>query len=335
MEDVKKLFKEDINFLEYPNWVIDKKSKITLWSVQKENGRYEISSPHGIPTHFDKLVLYFLLHKLPELESSALKVKTSCYEIARGIFPQKKITGSYKFTRIMQSLKKWKAISIIFEGVFFEKNNYIIRGFSIIDEFLLDKETNELFVQFNAAYIKQKNESKFYKLIDFNQYKSLRGALAARLYELLIKNFKEREEWVINFQGLSKKLTFEMRHGSHNYYSSDIIDAIAKAVKEINACTETQISFSYNKKNSSCVFKKAKKNKNMVKPAVIARDQSHPRFTTAKQVVACYNFFNALPDGEKNEIMEQIKRQPFLEFLPDPKERIYVYMVNSKKWQFA
>lgn len=63
MEDVKKLFKEDINFLEYPNWVIDKKSKITIWSVQKENGRYEVSSPHGIPTHFDKLVLYFLLHK--------------------------------------------------------------------------------------------------------------------------------------------------------------------------------------------------------------------------------------------------------------------------------
>ena len=64
MKQQKKMVKEDINFLECPNWVLNRRSHVDSFIIDKPNGRYEIKGLHGLPSHFDKIVLYSLIHKI-------------------------------------------------------------------------------------------------------------------------------------------------------------------------------------------------------------------------------------------------------------------------------
>jgi hypothetical protein len=338
MEEIKKVFKEDINFLEYPNWILDKRNKVNTWVIEKAHGKYEISSLKGLPTHFDKLVLYFLLSKLAEFQFDTLEINTTRYEIARNIFPQKKITGKDKFDRIMTSLRKWKSVAIHFEGVFFEGDSYKIRGFSIIDEYVLDKESKELYIRFNNAYIKQQKETKFYKLINFEQYKKLHKAASARLYEILVKNFKERNEWPINLQALAEKLTFEKREGAKAYYPSDVLKHLKSSINEINKKTDLCIDFKYNKDANICIFKQLKKRKETsiaksdawVPAAKDEANDSKKKKSMEKQLEECLNKFSLLPQEEKDEIRRAIKMNHFYQLQKDDNQRIFSYMTNNK-----
>lgn len=325
MQENKKVFKEDINFLEYPTWVLTTKNKAITWVIEKEKGRYEISSSKGLPNHFDKLLLYFLLYKLLETDFNSTEIKTTRYEIVKNIFNQKKVTGKDKFERVMISLKKWKSVSIHFEGIFYEGDAYRIKGFSIIDEYDLNKETKELYIKLNSAYIKQLKESKFYKLIDFEQYKKFSKAVSARLFEVLIKTFKERNEWVTNIQSLAEKLTFEKRPNAKAYYPSDILRSLKPSINEINKKSDMQIDFKYNKDTNVCIFKKVKKTKEKFVPASKENDEI---IINQKKLKKCLEQFNLLSQEEKDEIMRAIRMDDFLKFQPDDNSRIFSYMTR-------
>ena len=60
--DNKKDIRQDINFLEYPRWVVNSRSTATSLHIENDRGTFDILSPKGIPTHFDNLILYYLLH---------------------------------------------------------------------------------------------------------------------------------------------------------------------------------------------------------------------------------------------------------------------------------
>jgi hypothetical protein len=326
-QENKKIFKEDINFLEYPTWVLSTKNKAVSWVIEKGKGKYEISSLKGLPAHFDKLVLYFLLYKLSENDFNSTEINTTRYEIAKNIFNQKKVTGRDKFERIMISLRKWKTVSIHFEGIFYEGDAYRIKGFSIIDEYEFNKETKELYIRFNNAYIKQLKESKFYKLIDFEQYKKFSKASSARLFEILIKTFKDRNEWVTNIQSLAEKLTFEKRPNAKMYYPSDILRSLKPSINEINKKSDIEIDFKYNSKTGICLFKKVKKAKGLFVPA---EKEDIKKSNKKKQLEDCINQFNLLPQEKQQEIINAIKRDDFLKYQPNDKERIFSYMTRNK-----
>ena len=260
MENTKKMIKEDINFLEYPNWVIDRKNKATQWNIKKNNGEYEILCPLGLPKHFDKIVLYFLLHKLyREKNLDSYLLTTTRHEIAKNVFPYEKAFGTNRYKRIMDSLKKWNSVAINFEGVFYDGDEYRIKSFHIINECTLTPSSGELSIKFNESYVKQLKETKFYMLIDFEQYKKLHKTSSARLYEILVKNYKERNEWAISIQLLAEKLTFEKREGAQGYYPSDVLRYVKPGIQEINKKTDLEIGFNYNKETGICIFKKLKK----------------------------------------------------------------------------
>lgn len=247
----KQTFKEDINFLEWPTWVVKEKTKSKQIIIEKPNGRYELISPLGLPTHFDRLILYSLLYSL---EADSLEVKTSRYKIAKHI--DRKITASHQYTRILNSLKKWQSLSINFSGIFYEGDKHTMRFFSIIDDVIFTEETKELYIKFNQQYIKQIRESKFYKYIDFSIYKKLSTSAGARLYEVLVKNFKDRDTWSIKFHNIAEKLTLEKRTGNSNYFPSDVIAILKSALHEINCKTELKINFNYDSKTKLCSFEK-------------------------------------------------------------------------------
>lgn len=329
-ENMKKI-KEDINFIEYPNWVIDKNNKLSVLTIEKSNGRYEVISPLGLPKHFDKIIYYFLLHKLyREKKFNTYTLKTSRYEIAKDIFGGTHF-GKNIFERILKSIKKWQSISINFDGIFYEKDGYTTRGFSIIDEYCLRKKSGELTLRFNEVYIKQLKESKFYKLIDFEEYKKLHKTTSARLYEILIKNFKERSEWTINLQLLAEKITFEKRPGAKEYYASDILRRLKPGIDEINKKTNLCIEFHYNRETSTCIFKKIENPQNIFIPAKKIRGiKQQQEKALVQQIDECMEQFKMLSVDAQKKIRDEIKKQQFYKFMPNEKARIFTYM-NLKK----
>ena len=80
----------------------------------------------------------------------------------------------------------------------------------------------------------------------------LKRPVSARLYEILIKTFKDRGEWQIGIIKLPEKLTLSER------YPSQILKKLNPAVNEINDNTELKINFNYNKKTHICTFTKVK-----------------------------------------------------------------------------
>jgi len=317
--------------LEYPTWIQNRRNKAKIWTIERPHGRYELGSTYGLPVHFDKLVLGFLQHRLYATNFKNLKIETTRYEIAKNIFSDQSLGGKNKYDRITNSLKKWKALTIFFEGVFFEGESYTMRGFSIIDEFCIDRETKKISIEFNAAYIKHFINTNFYQIIDFNQYKKLHRNSSARLYEILVKTFKGRIEWAINLQLLAKKMTFEKRKDAKGYYPSDIVRSLKPAVKEINKHTDLCIDFKFNKETDTCVFKKLKQKKSVsYSPATksnLPKEKKHE-----KERKAYLKLYETLSDDQKNDILESIKKELFLKYLPDQESRIYAYMSNSKQW---
>lgn len=259
MSKLKKIIKDDANFLEYPNWVIDSRTKGYCWTVKKSRGTYEISGMKGLPNHFDKLVLYSLLHFLYKNRFKTYEVETTRYEIAKAVFEDATKASSNRFNRIMLALERWKSVSIRFEGIFYEGESYTIRGFSIIDSYMLNTATKKLRVRFNEDYIRQLNSSNFYKLIDFDIYRLLSNMIAVRLYELLVKIFKDQAQWRINIESLAEKLTISKRPQSKAYYPSDIIAKLMPALREINEKTELFVNFTYNQEERFCYFNKKNK----------------------------------------------------------------------------
>jgi len=336
----KKVIKDDINFLEYPNWVIDQKTKLQKLSIEKANGKYEITSPHGLPTHFDKIVLYCLLHHLFAVSDNCLELTTTRYALAKSIFGRK-ITDTKQFARIMKALKKWKSLSINFEGIFYADNVYTERYFSIIDDVILNRETKQLYIRFNQQYVLQLQETKFYKLIDFEQYRKLSRSVSARLYEILIKNFKDRDIWTISIKNLAEKLTLEKRSNAKNYYPSDVLAQINPGINEINKKTDLALHFVYDKNQEVCTFKKTTDTFKPAKKDRAKQDHNDDAIKAKAQeqhdqkLAQCLSYFDSLEEDEKNKIINDISRDPFMRFIPEKSAQIFAYLTVNNLLDFA
>lgn len=334
MADDKKFIKDDMNFLEYPNWSIDQRNNLTIWALNKpDGGTYTLTSPKGMPSYFDKKVLYYLMHKMyREQGLETYILKTTRYDIAKNISTDGTVPGKQLYKKIWDSLKKWKSIVIEFQGVFYEYEDYTIRLFNIIDEIKLDKKTGELTVRFSEPYINQQRLSTFYKLIDFEKYKQFNTSTAARLYELLIKSFTSRKTWAINIQLLAAKITLSKRNGVTIYYASDVLRLLRPALKEINNKTDLYIEFAYNKSTKVCVFTKKEKPKEYIPAKAVAKTQ---KSFAIKDLDACFEFFSNLPHDERSRIERAINQDPILSVLSDQKSKVFSYMRNKQLWPIA
>jgi hypothetical protein len=239
--------KEDINFLEYPNWLVSEKKALKTYKIEKPNGTYVISTTEDIdrlPDRTDKIILYYLVSYLMKDDFRNRVVETSRYRIAKDVL------GSFKYERIMLGLKRWHSVSINFHGVFYEGDGYSTRYFNVIDNVILKE--NKLKIYFNIDFLEQLRNTNYFKLIDFDEYKRLRRPVSARLYEILVKTFKDRDTWQIGIIKLAEKLTLEKR------YPSQILEKLIPAVNEINKRTGLKIHFDYNKETHVCTFTKVK-----------------------------------------------------------------------------
>jgi len=247
MENDKLILKDDINFLEYPNWLVSEKEAPKTYTIEKDNGKYVISTTEDIdrlPDRTDKIILYYLMSFLMKNDFKDRLVEISRYRIAKDVL------GSFKYDRIMLGLRRWHNISINFHGIFYDGDGYSTRYFHVIDNVIL--KDNKLKIFFNIDFLEQIKASQYFKLINFNEYKRLKRPVSARLYEILVKTFKERDEWQIGIIKLAEKLTLSEK------YPSQILKKLTPAVNEINTNTALKINLDYNKETHICTFTKVK-----------------------------------------------------------------------------
>lgn len=312
---------------------MDKRSNATILTIQKERGKYELICSLGLPKHFDKIVVYCLLYKLyKDKKLNSYKLNTTRYEIAKNIFGGSHF-GKNTYVRIMKALKVWKSVSINFEGVFYEGDAHTIRYFSVIDEVVLNKETGALMVRFSEAYIKQLKESKFYKLVDFEQYKKLHRASSARLYEILVKSFKGRKEWAINIQTLAEKMAFKKSDKGNEYYPSIVLRNLKPSVNEINKKTELCISLQYNNDTNVCIFKMLRKQDTFVPSKRVVGLNKKTMEKKMEQRELYLNYYRTLSEEDKNEILYGIEHDYLVQVLDTQEDKIFAYMCKNKQWQ--
>lgn len=238
------LIKNDINFLEFPMWIVNDKGSAVEYKSQRNNGTYRIAtSADRLPDRFDKIVLYYLLMKLSKMARKGIdkhELSTTRYEIVTNIF-ESGAPSKPKYDRVMASLIRWKNMTIEFKGSFFENDGYSERYFGVIDDVIHKPGQRELYIRINQQFLKQMMESEYYKLINFDEYKRLKKPVAARLYEVLSKTFKGRKVWKIDTSNLAEKLTLTKS------YPSQVIEKIIPAMNEINASTDLRIEMQSNK----------------------------------------------------------------------------------------
>jgi uncharacterized FlaG/YvyC family protein len=249
------IIKDDINFLEYPNWVVSKRDNYKTYMIEKPNGKYLISTTEDIdrlPDKADKIILYYLLNEI--LSTNSNKLETTRYKILKNSIGR---ISKKEYEKLIDSLERWLALKIKFQGIFYDGDDYTTRGFHILDGYKLNGD-GKLEIYFNDQYLEQLRNTNYFKLINFDEYKLLKRPVSARLYEILIKTFKDRDIWQISIFKLAEKLTLEKREGKKNYHPSDVIIKLRPAINEINTNTALKINLDYNKETHICTFTKVK-----------------------------------------------------------------------------
>ncbi len=233
----KKIFKQDINFLDKPLWFSNLKDNRDSFIWTDIEG-YEYRTSYKAPDKVDILILFYLLYKSQKLDFKTT-ITLSRYEILKecGLLQN----SGYYYERLEDSLKRWKNVSIEFHGTFYNGKEYLTIGFGIINDYEIEKGNKIIKVNLNENWLLKIKESNFFKYINFEQYKALKRPISRRLYEILCKNFKGRSEWSIGLSKLGIKLTLSGRlHKTRDgreeevIYASDVLVAIKPAIKEIN-----------------------------------------------------------------------------------------------------
>lgn len=250
------LIKQNINCLENPLWALSQQPEKEL-TIENERGKYTISSAKSIPERLDmNFLLYFLM--VSQKAGYVKNISLSRYEVLKACNLS---TSEHNYTRLKESLDKWKFTGIEFSGTFYDNKEYLIRSFGIINEYKINKATKTLQIELNKSFLEMIKHSNFCKYIDFDEYKRLKRPLTARLYELLIKSFYNRNTWDIEIYNLAEKLTLHTS-GNCKIYPSHIKTKIMAAINEINQFTELQleVNFHKNKQEETIVSFKLLKN---------------------------------------------------------------------------
>jgi len=242
--------KDDLNFLEYPMFVVNEDRIVKgvqgkSVKIIKDIGTYtiETSITCDLPRRKDKILLYYLLYLAKIKNNNEIFVSGSqLIKKAYGILRP----GKREYERLQETLRVWASVRIEFKGLFYI-DGYRSKIFSILNTWKEGKRT--YYIEFNKEYLQQLKDSIFYKVIDINKYKILKRPISTRLYEILLKSFvKTSKTFPINIFKLSEKLTLSYK------YKSQIIRSLNPAITEINNSTDMTFKMTYLKDKELLIF---------------------------------------------------------------------------------
>jgi len=237
----KEMVKQDINLLEYPLWFQDE------CEAEKSEGIFIWRHPKGfvLKTSFKppvKTDLIFLLYLLLESQNQSWKdeIKLSRYQVLKQCGLSR---NTQWYERLEESLERWKQVEIEFNGAFYNGSEYETLHFGVIDSWGIDKETKKLRVRFSPEYLSMVKSTSYCRFLNFDQIKSLRSPLATRLYQLLVKTFKNRDVWEIDSVLLAEKIPMKQKFPAH------IVLKVKPAVNRIYKYTDLKVTVEERKKS--------------------------------------------------------------------------------------
>lgn len=242
----KEMVKQDINLLEYPLWFQDEcEAKRTqtgfVWRISKEDGsgkEFVLKTSFKPPVKTDLIFLLFLLLE-SQKQSWKDEIRISRYQVLKSCGLG---TGAPWYERLEESLERWEEVSLEFNGVFYNGQEYKTLHFGIVDSWGIDEKTKLLRVRFSPEYLSMIKDTSYCRFLDFNQIKKLRSPLATRLYQLLVKTFKNRDTWEIDAVLLAEKIPMKQKFPAH------IVLKIKPAMNRIYKYTDLKVTVEERKK---------------------------------------------------------------------------------------
>ena len=236
----KKMVKQDINLLEYPLWFQDEleaKRSETGFVWRHEKG-FVLKTSFKPPVKTDLVFLLFLLMESQNQEWKD-EIKLSRYQILKECGISR---NTQWYDRLEESMERWKQVEIQFNDAFYRGEEYETLHFNIIDSWGIEKGSRKLRVRFSPEYLSVVQNTAYYRLLNFNQVKALRSPLATRLYQLLVKTFKNRDLWEIDAILLAEKIPMKQR------FPAQIALKIKPAVRRIYKHTDLKVTLEERKK---------------------------------------------------------------------------------------
>lgn len=223
--------KQNINFLEYPLWFQDEiaAANAEQGMIWKDREGFVYRAGYKPPVKTDAIILLYLLMQ-SQKNSYSQELTLTRYQILNDCGLD---VCAKSYTRLEDSLKRWKMVGIEFAGTFYDGESYSAINFGIIDSWSIHKKTKELKVVFSPSFIKMMLGKGFFNYINFAEFKKLRSPLATRLYEILCKSFHGRDLWEINAIKMAEKIPMKERYPAH------IVPKIKTAINRINKCSDT------------------------------------------------------------------------------------------------
>jgi len=242
----KNLVKQDINFLEYPLYGLNERTKKQDIVIALDGKSYELRVGYKTPNSTDVLFLYYFIKILQDNNYTERKLVLKKSEIIKNVTSNR---GSYYYKKLEDTLDVWRNVGMKFKGAFYDGKEYQTMVFGVLNEGKINKN-GDVYIEFNDTFTTILENTDFYRYIDFNELKKLRRPVSRRLYEILKKS---KLPLKIEIKKLAQKLTLDRK------YSSQIIIKLEPAVNEINKNTDFDILFSYEKNETGktiCVFEK-------------------------------------------------------------------------------
>lgn len=230
MTDNKEMVRHNINLLEYPIWFQDERlaENSEEGVVWRDLEGYVYRCGYKIPVKTDVIFLLYLLLQCQKADYAQI-IQVSRYQIIQGCGLKR---NSKWYTRLEDSLERWKMVGIKFAGAFYDGKEYQSMNYGVIDSWEIDKDTKHLKVYFSQKFIEMMLGKGFFKYINFSEFKQLHSPLATRLYEILSKSFHGRDIWEIDALKLAEKIPMKERYPAH------IIPKVQTAISRINNCTK-------------------------------------------------------------------------------------------------
>lgn len=224
--------KQNINFLEYPLWFQDEIAAANAEEgmIWKDREGFIYRAGYKPPVKTDAIFLLYLLMQ-SQKNGYNQELTLTRYQILNDCGLGDSIRS---YSRLEDSLKRWKMVGIEFVGSFYDGETYSAINFGIIDSWSINEKTKDLKVLFSPAFIKMMLGKGFFKYINFTEFKRLRSPLATRLYEILCKSFHGRDTWEISAAKMAEKIPMKERYPAH------IVPKIRTAISRINKCSDTK-----------------------------------------------------------------------------------------------
>ena len=197
--------RHNINFMDKPLFVTS--NKLAKSQSYSDNSGFSmtVSNTHGLPTMFDKKVMYMILAEVQRLNQSVLK-----YDSIFELLDNFNIPCSQKnYDRTLESLRKLATVTITYEGeTYYERpsdTRMRVQGFTsfhIIDNVKVTKQG--IVLDINSVFIRS-NEQLFSRSIPIMTLTKFTNAVAMRLFELTSKVINSNS-WSISLDKLQLKL---------------------------------------------------------------------------------------------------------------------------------